>query len=262
MLRPIFLSLLLITLIKKSRLIGLEFCLTDPKHVVCSLKQVDERMATRFPTTPYFKKEVLRIHNEIRNSLASGQDEELNAHFMFELKWDEELNVLADYMAFDCSEKMNENVSLPSFEHPAYNYHLAYTENIDPIDFIRSSIYNWFNGTKNFNLTEITEYSGDPIISNFANIAFKYQSFLGCSLSVCNNDLLYFNCHYSGEPQIGSEIYTPFTKEEMTYYSVHYRCDGHVSTEYEYLCENPGPIFSSDYYAHPKDEDAGKNKNV
>lgn len=259
----IFFSIWFITAISALNLLSKphDFCRLDCAHIGCSNRQFKPRATKVFPTTPLLIEEVLKKHNQIRNELVCRTEVKFkdsinevlpDAHFLFELKWNWELAYLARQFAMKCSKELPGCSTLRYFQRPVYNIRFADKSNEDVIEFVRSSIMHWFNSSHGIPLNEVLNYTENSHIKNFAFAAFNYQTFVGCSLAFCKDNsenLLYLNCHYSGAPKIGMNVYTAFTNEDQEMYPILDRWDGKISSNYNCLCENPGLEFSaSDYF--------------
>nr|AAL76009.1 putative secreted protein [Aedes aegypti] len=167
-----------------------------------------------------YKKYILKRHNELRNKLASGTMTSTHGTFpsamnMSELKWDSELEKLAEYNVRQCTMNHDRCRSTDKFHDAGQNiYYSSWSQkrSSDKTNLIGEAIQAWWDEHKDFYIHEVANYRGQSRgVLHFTAMALDYQTRVGCAISEYDyagtGDTFLMTCNYSSWTWMEKPIY-------------------------------------------------------
>ncbi|EAT45673.1 AAEL003053-PB [Aedes aegypti] len=167
-----------------------------------------------------YKKYILKRHNELRNKLASGTMTSTHGTFpsamnMSELKWDSELEKLAEYNVKQCTMNHDRCRSTDKFHDAGQNiYYSSWSQkrSSDKTNLIEEAIQAWWDEHKDFYIHEVANYRGQSRgVLHFTAMALDYQTRVGCAISEYDyagtGDTFLMTCNYSSWTWMEKPIY-------------------------------------------------------
>lgn len=203
-----------------------KLCETKGRHIGCRPKDFSD-----YPTcsgqhpkmikiTSKYKKQILHLHNKLRDKLASGKLSSTRGTFqsamnMSELKWDNELAKLAAYNVKQCSMNHDRCRSTAKFRDAGQNiYYSSWSQkrSSDKTQLIKEAIQAWWDEYKDFHLHEVDKFEGQSRgVLHFTAMALDYQTHVGCAISEYDyagkGDTFLITCNYSSWTWLSQPIY-------------------------------------------------------
>lgn len=201
-------------------------CANKGEHVGCQPKDFSAYPACSnqhpkmIPISSKYKKQILRLHNTLRSTLASGRMSSTfgtfpNAMNMSVLKWDPELAKLAEWNVKQCDMNHDRCRSTVKFKDAGQNIYYSSWSAKRPKDktkLIEEAIQAWWDEHKDFYINEVDKFDGQSRgVLHFTAMAVDYQTHVGCAISEYDyagtGDTFLMTCNYSSLTWLGQPIY-------------------------------------------------------
>ncbi|KAM7350405.1 antigen 5 like allergen Cul n 1-like [Cochliomyia hominivorax] len=183
--------------------------------------------------TDSLKKLILSEHNEKRNFIAGGGDDDLKpACRMATIEWDDELAKLAELNVLQCTMKHDKCHNTDDFKYSGQNLGVStYTGDVNDSARIKQFIQMWYDEKENVSQSIINKYPNNykgPAIGHFTVMMVDRNIRVGCAASVYSNKYL-FACNYASTNMVGFPIYKSCNKPAVD-------CKTGTNPSYENLC--------------------------
>ncbi|XP_065365384.1 antigen 5 like allergen Cul n 1-like [Calliphora vicina] len=189
--------------------------------------------------TSSLQKLIVDKHNEKRNIIAGGEDDDLKpACRMATMKWDDELASLAEYNVKQCKMNHDDCHNTDNFKFSGQNLgSIGFSGSKNDTEQITKSIELWFEEKKDVEQSIIDEYPNDysgPTIGHFTVMMVDRNTRVGCAAATYSKDS-YNNyllaCNYASTNMIGFAIYETCDKAANS-------CESGPNSSYENLCSS------------------------
>lgn len=170
--------------------------------------------------TSKYKKQIMKLHNQLRDKLASGKMSSTYGTFpsamnMSELKWDSESAKLAEYNVKQCTMEHDRCRSTSKFKDAGQNiYYSSWSakRSKDKTKLIGEAIQAWWDEHKDFYINEVEKFEGQSRgVLHFTAMAVDYQTHVGCAISEYDyagtGDTFLMTCNYSSWTWLSQPIY-------------------------------------------------------
>lgn len=191
------------------------YCRFGNDHILCGNRPRNVCRTIQSGVSSSNIADILTAHNNLRSRVATGRERfQPPASNMREITWNEELAVIAQRIADQCSFELDYNRK--SFRFPrGFGQNLAYTVgnyfSNGTADFIRDAILMWYKGVSKFDPRDVARYYFNQETGLYTQVVWAESHSIGCGYSFYNQGGLkkkLYVCNYGESGNIlGASVY-------------------------------------------------------